>query len=107
MKSFIASLGVMLFLTLSSAANADIANPFGMSKIPANQTQLAEGKCGDSMKKAKCGNSMKNKEDGKCGDSMKKDQKEGKCGEGKCGGSMNKSENKPAAKCGEGKCGGK
>ncbi|MCW8853134.1 MAG: hypothetical protein OQK72_00415, partial [Gammaproteobacteria bacterium] len=67
MKSIIASLSIMLLLSLSSAANAD-NNPFGMSKVSTQQIQLAEGKCGDSMKKG----------EGKCGDSMKK-------GEGKCG----------------------
>lgn len=84
MKSFIASLSVMLLLALSPAANASIDNPFGMSKVSTDQVQLAEGKCGQG----KCGDSMK-KEEGKCGNSSKKDEAkcgEGKCGEGKCGG---------------------
>ena len=97
MKSFLASLSIMLLLALSPVVNADVENPFGMSKLSADQTQLAdnhnkcgEGKCGGSKKEeAKCG-------EGKCGDSMKK---EAKCDSGK-------DENKDKKmKCGTGKCG--
>ena len=80
-KIFIGMLGLLL-VVLSPITNAE-TNPFTGSDS-SEGFMVAEGKCGDSMKKA----------EGKCGDSMKK--AEGKCGEGK---------KKAAGKCGEGKCG--
>ena len=91
-KYLLTAFSLMFMLSFSPLANAD-SNPFGMTDVQSQQTQMAgnEGKCGEG----KCG-------EGKCGDSMKKSGKcgEGKCGEGKCGDSMKKN-----GKCGEGKCG--
>jgi len=81
-------------------ANAD-ENPFGMHNLESGYLQVAEGKCGESMKKdaaGKCGEGNKDAE-GKCGDSK---DAEGKCGE------LKKEETKmEEGKCGEGKCGAK
>ncbi len=84
------SVGLSLAPTLVSA---ETANPFASSELSSGYLQLAEGKCGDNMKKdaeAKCG-------------ANKKVKKEGKCGEAKCGANKKKAE----GKCGEGKCGAK
>ena len=82
-------------------ANAD-ENPFGMKNLESGYLQVAEGKCGESMKKdaeGKCGEGKKDAE-GKCGEGKK--DAEGKCGESK------KEETKmEEGKCGEGKCGAK
>ena len=69
-------------LAMGNVANAaEGTNPFAMNEMSGGYMQLAEGKCGGSMKGEK---------EGKCGGNkdMKdgKGKKEGKCGEGKCGG---------------------
>jgi uncharacterized low-complexity protein len=90
-KSLSIAIGTTFIAAMSASpvANAD-ANPFGMQKIESGYMQVADGKCGSSMKKdskmkdGKCGT-------GKCG--ANKMKKEGKCGankmkkEGKCGAS--------------------
>ena len=87
-KSMSVAMGATFAVAMSASpiVNAD-ANPFGMQSLDSGYLQVAEGKCGEGMKKAE--------EEGKCGEGKKK--AEGKCGEGKCG------EGKKAE--GEGKCG--
>jgi uncharacterized low-complexity protein len=86
-------------------ASAQTANPFASSELSSGYMQLAEGKCGDNMKKdaeAKCGAKMKDKaeHEAKCGDNMKKDA------EAKCGAKMkDKAAKMKEGKCGEAKCG--
>jgi len=78
-------------------ASAETANPFSSAELSSGYMQLAEGKCGENMKKeaeAKCGANMEDKAE---------KMKEGKCGEAKCGANKKKAE----GKCGEGKCGAK
>lgn len=100
MKSFIASLSVMLLLALSPSANADIDNPFSMSKVSADQMQIADNHSdnessnddineGESEKKATCGS-------GRCGNS----DNETTCGSGK-----SKKDKDKKMNCGSGRCG--
>ncbi len=90
-------------------ASAETANPFASAELSSGYMQLAEGKCGENMKKdveAKCGENMKKDHEAKCGANMEdkvEKMKDGKCGEAKCGANKKKAE----GKCGEGKCGAK
>ena len=89
-------------------ANAD-QNPFSMQNLASGYTQLAEGKCGDSIGKNKDA-------EGKCGEGKAAAKlKDGKCGEGKCGEGKKEAAKEMEGKCGEdkgmkkdreGKCGG-
>ncbi len=104
-KSLAVAMGATFAAAMSAAPVASAgSNPFGMSNLDSGYMQVAEGKCGGSMKKqdheGKSGEGMTEKDsegmmkdkEGKCGESMMKN-KEGKCGEGKCGeGKMKKSE---------------
>ena len=100
--SAVLTAGLALSPTLASADT----NPFASAELSSGYMQLAEGKCGENMKKdheAKCGENMKKEAEGKCGENK---NAEGKCGEdknaeGKCGADKKKAE----GKCGEAKCG--
>ncbi|EDY86152.1 conserved hypothetical protein [gamma proteobacterium HTCC5015] len=101
------AIGLTLAATLSAGtAQADQANPFGMSEMSSgyqvagdHEGKCGEGKCGEDKAKreGKCG-------EGKCGEDKAKAAAEGKCGEGKCGEDKAKADSE--GKCGEGKCGG-
>ena len=78
-------------MAASPIANAD-QSPFGMQNLESGYMQVAEGKCGENMKKDKdkegtCGEGKASKEkEGTCGEGkMPAKEKEGKCGEAKCG----------------------
>ena len=95
--SAVLTAGLALSPTLASADT----NPFASAELSSGYMQLAEGKCGENMKKeheAKCGENMKKEAEGKCGDKMKKDAKKMK--DGKCGENMKKEHE---AKCGANK----
>lgn len=105
-KSLAVAMGATFVAAMSAApiANAD-SNPFGMSNLDSGYMQVAEGKCGGSMKKD---GDSKSKKEGSCGEGKDKGKKEGSCGEsmmktgeGKCGEDKKMKE----GKCGEGKCG--
>ncbi len=93
LKPVVAMLGsaYIASLAFSSVANAE-TNPFSANDLTTGY-MVAEGKCGEGMKKAegKCGEGMK-KAEGKCGEGMKK-------AEGKCGGKIGTGKKDPAV-CG-------
>jgi uncharacterized low-complexity protein len=78
-------------MAASPIANAD-QSPFGMQNLESGYMQVAEGKCGENMKKDK---------EGTCGEGKASKEKEGTCGEGK----MPAKEKEKEGKCGEAKCG--
>ncbi len=94
-KQLAVAVGAALTATLAASpvAQADSANPFGM-------TDLSSGYMLASMAAFNPEEDAKAKE-GKCGEGKK--DKEGKCGEGKCGEGK---KDKDAKKGEEGKCGG-
>ena len=109
-KALLATLGTVMVSGAMVSTNAQAeANPFGMTELSSGYMQVAEGSCGEGMKKAKgegkCGEGMKKaKSEGKCGEGMKKAKSEGKCGEGMKGKAEKKATKEGS--CGEGKCGG-